>query len=72
MEPNLFETLSSSDQRNKTLRQLWIPLNALLMQTAPFMQPISYLSQQGRDFQELGLLSGERRFFSYKNFTLPI
>jgi hypothetical protein len=42
------------------------------MQTAPFMQPISNLSQQSRDFQELGLLSREKHFISCKNVTLPI
>jgi len=50
----------------------WIPLNTLLMQTASFMQPISDLSQQSRDFQELGLLSREKRFISCKNVALPI
>jgi hypothetical protein len=42
------------------------------MQTAPFLQPISDLSQQSRDFQELGLLSRENLFISCKNVTLPI
>jgi len=42
------------------------------MQTAPFMQPISDFSQQGRDFQELGLLSRKNVSSLVKNVALPI